>query len=295
MKLAFYLMNSKGYQILKGFLNKYGADSIEYIVTAEDKNVQKDYYLEINEICKSYNLTIYNRKDELPKFNGYKLAVGWRWLIQDTSNLIVMHDSLLPKYRGFSPLVNMLINGEKEIGVTALFASENYDEGNIIMQKKVSISYPIKIQDAIKKVSYLYIDLVISIYELLINSNKLISIPQDHNQATYSLWRDEEDYMLDWEKSSSTLKRTIDAVSFPFSGAKTYLNNKIISIVDAVEVEDVVIENRDIGKVIFISNGHPVVVCGEGLLKIIEAYDSNKKSVLPLKNFRSRFEKEKKQ
>ncbi|MCA1060853.1 hypothetical protein LCL96_18215 [Rossellomorea aquimaris] len=295
MKLAFYLMNSKGYQTLKGFLNNYGADSIEYIVTAKDKNVGKDYYLEINEICKSYNVTIYNRKDELPKFNGYKLAVGWRWLIQDTSNLIVMHDSLLPKYRGFSPLVNMLINGEKEIGVTALFASKNYDEGNIIMQKKVSISYPIKIQDAIMKVSYLYIDLVISIYELLINNNKLISIPQDHNQATYSLWRDEEDYMLDWTKSSSTLKRTIDAVSFPFSGAKAYLNNKIISIVDAVEVEDVVIENRDIGKVLFISNGHPVVVCGKGLLKIIEAYDSNKKSVLPLKNFRSRFEKEKKQ
>ena len=49
----------------------------------------------------------------------------------------------MPKYRGFAPLVNSLVNGEKIIGVTALFASEEYDNGDIIMQSSVDITYPI--------------------------------------------------------------------------------------------------------------------------------------------------------
>jgi methionyl-tRNA formyltransferase len=58
-----------------------------------------------NEICSDFNI-----------------AISWRWMLK-VSNLIVIHDSLLPKYRGFSPLVNMLINGEDTLGVTVLFAT----------------------------------------------------------------------------------------------------------------------------------------------------------------------------
>jgi methionyl-tRNA formyltransferase len=53
-----------------------------------------------------------------------------------------MHDSLLPKYRGFAPLPNALINGEREVGVTALFASEEYDMGDIVCQRRLAVEYP---------------------------------------------------------------------------------------------------------------------------------------------------------
>ena len=86
----------------------------------------------------------------------YQLAIGWRWLISGTENLIVLHDSLLPKYRGFAPLVNSLINGEQEIGVTAIWAGPEFDAGEIIFQEKAGICYPIKIQEAIEIVSGLY-------------------------------------------------------------------------------------------------------------------------------------------
>ena len=73
------------------------------------------------------------------------MAVSWRWMIKHPKNkLIVFHDSILPKYRGFAPLVNMLINGEKEIGVSAIFGADEYDSE--IISEKTTISYPIKIQ-----------------------------------------------------------------------------------------------------------------------------------------------------
>jgi methionyl-tRNA formyltransferase len=56
------------------------------------------------------------------------------------------------------------------------------------------------------------------------------------------------------------------------------------------EVEDVVVENRTPGKVIFVQEGLPVVVCGQGLVKILAArWVGSGRSILPLAQFRSRF------
>ena len=53
-----------------------------------------------------------------------------------TYGSINLHASLLPKYRGYLPLVSQLINGEKTIGVTSFIANEGIDEGNIIFKSK---------------------------------------------------------------------------------------------------------------------------------------------------------------
>jgi methionyl-tRNA formyltransferase len=54
-------------------------------------------------------------------------------------------------------------------------------------------------------------------------------------------------------------------------------------------MEDVKIENRSPGKVIFIEDKLPVIVCGKGLLMLVDVRDEHGESVLPLKYFRSRF------
>ena len=67
------------------------------------------------------------------------------------------------------------------------------------------------------------------------------------------------------------------------------LNGKQIKIQDVEIVSDVIIANRVPGKVIFMRQGCPVVVCGSGLVKIIKASTVDGKSILPLLKFRSRF------
>ena len=292
-KIAFYIMNSKGFYVLKKFIEKFGSENIEYIVSSEDKNLKKDYFKEIKELANLNKISFFNRFDnffEIEKsFCSYKFAIGWRWIIANSSNLIVFHDSLLPKYRGFAPLVNTLINGDNKGGVTALFASDEYDKGDIIAQKSFEIKYPIKIESAIKQIEPLYFELVDEIYNQIKDNNKLQAQKQDEDSATYSLWLDNEDYFIDWSWSADKIKRFVDAVGYPYDNAKAHLNGKIVKFVDVEIAGDVKIENRKrhIGKVIFIKDGYPIIVCKKGLLKLIDIRDEKNNKLMI--NFRSKF------
>jgi methionyl-tRNA formyltransferase len=71
------------------------------------------------------------------------MAVSWRWLIDHPAEqLIVFHDSLLPRYRGFEPLVTSLVNGETRIGVAALFGASEFDTGDVIVQSATASRIP---------------------------------------------------------------------------------------------------------------------------------------------------------
>lgn len=287
-RIVLYVMNQKGLEVLINVLNKHSSEIIEYVVLSEDTAVEKDYYSEIVTLCNENCIKYFNRKEEIPNFNGYKFAIGWRWIIKDYSNLIVLHDSILPKYRGFSPLVNMLLNGEREIGVTALFAEKGYDRGPIILQKKYKIQYPIKIAKAIQLVSLLYQETILEIIDKVLNGKVIEGVLQNEAEATYSVWRDEVDYYIDWSKDSNYIKRSIDALGFPYNGARTMLRDECIIIDEAQVMEDVVIENRDVGKIIFFEEGYPVVICGQGLLKITKARINEKSLNLSTIRFRTR-------
>ncbi len=232
------------------------------------------------------------KNDNFTSTTFYSFAIGWRWIIdlKRVSNLIILHDSILPKYRGFNPLVSALINGENQIGVSALFASSKYDQGDIICQSVKKIEYPIKIKDAIDLISNSYSDLVLQIIELVVNGKDLPRKPQNNKESTYSLWRDEEDYHIDWSWDSKKIIRFINATGFPYLGAKTFIEEESIRITEAIEVQDVKIENRSPGKVIFFENNYPIVVCGKGLIKIIEMKRDTDKSDYILKRFRTRFQ-----
>ncbi|GJM73207.1 hypothetical protein HMSSN036_54230 [Paenibacillus macerans] len=157
-KIVMFLMNKKGYLVLENFIKKYGIDPIDIVIISRDPNVQKDYYLEIKNLCLKSGIKVLDRleNNEFTFNNQIAFAIGWRWIINNIDQLIVFHDSLLPRYRGFAPLVNALINKEAQIGVTALFATADYDKGDIIAQESLTINYPIKIEDAITKIADLY-------------------------------------------------------------------------------------------------------------------------------------------
>jgi methionyl-tRNA formyltransferase len=292
-KIAFYIMNSKGFYVLQNFINKFGSEAIAYVVSSEDKNIQKDFFNEIKELSQKEKIKFFTRSEDIvnieKRFNGFKFAIGWRWIIKDERNLIVFHDSLLPKYRGFAPLVNSLINNENRGGVTALFASSEYDKGDIIAQKSFEINYPIKIGEVINQIEPLYFELVEDIYTTIKDNKKIQAIKQDESKATYSLWLDSEDYFIDWSWSAEKIKRFVDAVSYPYDNAKSYLNGKIVKFVDVEIIEDIFVENRErhIGKVIFIKDGVPVVVCRDGLIGLKDIRDSENNEIFV--NFRSRF------
>lgn len=291
-KIKLFLMTQKGYQVLKSFVKEIGAQYIQCVVGARDPNVKNDYFQEISDFCNSRNIQLLDKNQEHSISSDFSFAISWRWFISnDNTNLIVLHDSILPKYRGFAPLVNSLINGEKKIGVTTLFANKDYDRGDIISQQIIEIQYPIKINDAIKKLSKCYCNLVNDISRKIINGDNITSLKQKESEATYSLWLDEHDYDIDWKGDACFIKRFIDSVGYPYKGASTYVNKRKVRIFEAEGIKEKVIENRKPGKVLFVEDKYPIVVCGKGLLKLTKVIDNKtEKSILPLQRFRTRFE-----
>ena len=290
-KIGLYIMGFKGLSCLQAIVDAGKTDCIAVVIGSKDESIQNDYYEAIATLCNKINIPFKDRKENNSITATVVIAISWRWIIKlsQETPLIVFHDSLLPRYRGFAPLVNSLVNGEKKIGVTALFASEEYDKGPIIMQSSVDITYPIKIESAIDKVSVCYSGIMLQLMDLLVEGNDIISHPQDETAASYSLWLDENDYKINWLQSAETIKRFIDSVGYPYTGASSGINGNKVRIYEAEVQDDVQIENRTVGKVIFIKDNYPVVVCGQGLLKILKIENVEGKSLLPLKNFRTQF------
>ena len=289
--LTICAMTQKGYDCLDALCQSGLAENIDLVVGAKDKAVQNDFYEDIAQLCAQNNISFKDRSEVESYSTEYIIAISWRWIIPtDNNQLIVFHDSILPKYRGFAPLVNALINGENEIGVSVLLGNAEFDRGDIILQLKQEVSYPIKIAKAIDQIGALYKEAVVKIVSQIKDGKQFELTPQDESQASYSLWRDEEDYAIDWNQSADRIKKIIDALGNPYQGAQANLNDEIIIIHDASEVEDVQIENRDVGKVLFLQDERPVVVCKTGLLKIESAvFKSNGESIFPLSKYRSRF------
>lgn len=281
-----YLIGNKGFVALKS-LNKSELQKITSVIIGQDKNVQNDYSIDIKHLCEAKNINFVIQNKTYSSTAKYSIAIGWRWLINDDSRLIVFHDSILPKYRGFNPLVTALINGDDKIGVTALKGTKGYDEGEIIAQETIKIKYPIKIRTAIHKIAESYAILLRVIIEKILKKD-LVSKPQDKTLASYSLWRNEEDYKINWNLDSFTIKRLIDALGYPYKGAFTMLNKEKLIIKDVIIVDDVTIANRTPGKIIFKDEKFYTIVCGKGLLKVKEFYNENN-DLIKLKNFRLRF------
>lgn len=283
-------INALGYKALTALrsLNRDHTRLIGDVVVGRDKQVLEDHADDILRWCAEAGITCYEREQAPDHTYSHEIAIGWRWIIQSSSQVIVFHDSLLPKLRGFNPLVTALINGHHETGVTCLFAEEGYDSGKIIDQEKLRIQYPKKIEEAIQEIAPLYGKILNRVMEAM-NSGKLHSIAQNESDASYSIWRDEEDYYIPWQWSADKIKRMIDAVGYPYLGARTRCGNEDYIVEEAEALPDIVIENRTPGKVIFRQENSLTIICGVGLLKILSMRKADGKPFDINSKFRMRF------
>ena len=283
-------MTEKGFKVLKHLINNYDCINISYVVSSRDLGIQNDYFDEIKKMCDEFDILFFQRGMSMNyPICRFRVAISWRWLLPNNEgDLIVIHDSLLPKYRGFNPLVTALLNGDREIGVTALWANEEMDSGNIICQYSRKVNYPIKISEAIEAILECYFRAISMILDFHLLNKKLPSIEQNKEKISYSLWRDNDDYKIDWKQSASQIKRMIDAVGYPYAGAFSQLDGQFLRILDSEEISNVYIVNRDPGKIFKIKNGNPIVVCGNGLLSLKVIIDKNG-NIYKCKKIRLRF------
>ncbi|MEE2059072.1 methionyl-tRNA formyltransferase [Rhodococcus artemisiae] len=166
------------------------------------------------------------------------VANNWRtWLPKSIYSLprlgtLNIHDSLLPHYAGFSPLVWALINGESHVGVTAHLMDEGLDTGPIIAQQSVPVGPRDRTVDLFHRTVDLISPLVSRSLEEL-ESGTAQPIPQDLTDATYFHKRSDADSLIDWTWSADSIERLIRAQSDPYPNAHTVFQGKRLAITSA--------------------------------------------------------------
>lgn len=150
------------------------------------------------------------------------------------SGFVNVHPSLLPRYRGANPYSNVIINNEKETGVTLHFMDENFDTGNIIWQKKIPIEPKETMGTLFNRLNFLSADMVsdfLKQYEL----NPIVkSVPQPFGDFVKAPAIDAKDFQnyIDFTKDAQYIERFIRALN-PFITAMTTFRGVFVKIFSA--------------------------------------------------------------
>lgn len=166
------------------------------------------------------------------------VATNWRtWIPPEIFELprhgtLNVHDSLLPAYGGFSPLIWALINGEREVGVTAHMMDAELDAGDIVLQRAVPVGDRDTTTDLFHKTLALFGPITVDGLDL-IASGRTDWTPQDRSKASFFHKRAEEDSRIDWTWPAEDLDRLVRAQSDPYPNAFTYHRGRRIRIVGA--------------------------------------------------------------
>ncbi|MFB9837291.1 methionyl-tRNA formyltransferase [Actinoallomurus acaciae] len=172
------------------------------------------------------------------------VATNWRtWIPPQIFDLprhgtLNVHDALLPKYAGFSPLIWALINGEKEVGVTAHMMNEDLDAGDIVLQRAVPVGDRDTATDLFHKTLELFGPITVDGLEL-IASGRTDWAKQDRSQASFFHKRAEEDSRIDWTWPAEDLDRLVRAQSDPYPNAFTHYRGERVRVIKASVSEGV--------------------------------------------------------
>ncbi len=179
--------------------------------------------------------------------------------------VINIHASLLPKYRGASPIHFAILNGETETGITIMKTDVGIDTGDIISQEKIDILDGETCGELFDRLSILGAALLIKTLPSIIE-NKAKFIKQDDENASYTKIIDKQMAKIDWTKSAKEVVCQIRAFN-PMPTAFTMFEGNPFKIYKAIESD----LSGEAGKVIKADNSL-VIGCGEKSveLKIVQ-------------------------
>jgi methionyl-tRNA formyltransferase len=277
----------KGASFIEGILQR--GINIGSIATYPQRDDRARSFERLRNLALRLSINLLETRHPVLQTRDLTFLVGWQHLLTATTpSTVVFHDSLLPRYRGFAPTVTALIKGDREIGVTAISPAEALDAGPIIAQRAHSISYPIKLKTALQLQADLMVDIAVDIVERWRRHDALPSTPQREDMATFSIWRDDADYEIDWSGSAEAIERFVNAVGYPYAGARTTVGRaETIHVSGVTALPDMHFEVREAGKIWRLENGRPVVICGSGMLRIDDCHREDG-SDFPFQRLRAR-------
>ncbi len=191
--------------------------------------------------------------------------------------ILNIHPSLLPKYRGASPVQSAILAGDKITGVTIIRLDEKMDHGPIVAQEKVEIKEGEMADKLHERLAGIGTDLLLKILPDYI-AGKIKLRQQNHEAASFCPRFRREDGLIDWRRPACEILRQFRAFH-PWPGVFTLWQGKRLKIVKLSEIQGGLGQNLAPGMVFRGEQGEMGVVCGNGAAALEVVHLEGKKEM----------------
>lgn len=241
------------------------------VICPEDSHDTRSVKAEFEEVCQNLAIDIgFARSrsafEELIKPATAALVCGWYWILRPEvlqlfkNGMWGVHHSLLPKYRGGSPLVWALIAGEPQVGSTLFRLEEGVDSGEIAAQVDTAVESGDDIGSVLERLNLLMTDQVLDKWPQIVLNDFRGKIQNDSDASKYPK-RTDEDGLIDWGTNATQIKNFVRAQTTPYPGAYSFLNGvkaRILACEVAPEVN-----SGEPGRLSLQPDDTILVVCGQ--------------------------------
>jgi methionyl-tRNA formyltransferase len=184
--------------------------------------------------------------------------------------IINIHPSLLPEFRGSSPIEAAILSGQQTTGVSLMSLSAGMDEGPVFGFAEVEVAPGMPKQSLYEELSSAGSAMLIELLPKIIDGT-LAPMQQDHDKATFTQRLTKTDGEIDWNKPAQQIEREVRAY-LGWPGSQTHLAGKEVTITNVNVLE----ESGTPGTIFTISKSRFGVYCGEQALEILKLKPAGK-------------------
>ena len=220
--------------------------------------------------------------EELRKYPAdvYVVAAFGQILTQEILDMppygcLNIHASLLPKYRGASPIQHVIIEGEEKTGITVMQMDAGIDTGDMLYKKEIPIGAEDNYETLHDKLTVLGGEAIVEAIELL-EQGKLVPEKQEDSDSCYAPKIAKEMGRIEFSKSAAEIDRLIRGMT-PWPSAYTGYQGKQLKIWKAVPLETYDNKGRSGGEILEVSKNSVIVAAGKGAVEILELQLEGKK------------------
>ncbi len=224
------------------------------------------------ELFRSFNL-------DLAVVAAYGLILPIEILNTPKLGCINIHASLLPRWRGASPIQTAIWQGDNKTGISIMKMDKGLDTGAIYKVKSIDITSKTTAQTLHDQLSILGSELIVKTITELTYNPHLVPKPQNSKNTTYARQLRKEDGKINWRHSAKEINRQIRAFT-PWPGAYCYIDGQLLKIFQT----EISLETTNALPGTIITPNFQVV-CGQNqILKILEVQLAGKKK-MPISDF----------
>jgi len=162
---------------------------------------------------------------------AYGKIFGPKTLALFPKHALNIHPSLLPRWRGPSPVPAAILAGDGITGVTVQYMAQEMDAGDIVMQKELPIEPSDTTETLLSRCAELGASLILQALKT-VETGSVNAVPQNHEAASYCTLIQKDSGLLSWQDDAAAIDRKIRAYT-PWPGAFTYWMGSKLSIIQA--------------------------------------------------------------